>query len=230
MLIKRGKKGQGHIEMIISFSLFIGFVVTILLFYRPTVKSKDISLGVVERELMNNLTTDFYFFSVKMSGESDCFCFSSEYFSSGMNVIAYNSSKDKINAGTSGNSICIESGNNDFFYIYLSPEFGENNIECSNSITISNDNIGLLREAKVISNSALSSLKERYDIDYNRLKEELKITYDFRLAVFDELGDKILEFDKTAPLGRPVYSKDISIEILHEDGMIQKGTMKVYAW
>lgn len=224
------KRGQGHLEMIMSFTLFIGFVVTVLLFFRPTIKSKDVSLGTVERALISNLSTNFSFFSAKIPGQSGCFCFSSErYPISERGVIVLNSNRDKINAGVSasGNKICVTQDNaGTFFYVYLSSEFDRIEESCGTFAELTEGNTGLIRESQVISNKALYALKERYNASYNDLRSELRIDYDFRIAVFDNLGNKIFEVEKTVPLGRPVYSKDIPVEIIYANGDLKKAPLK----
>ena len=228
-MLKRGKKGQSHLETILSFTLFIGFVVTMLLFFRPATTSKEISLNVVEKAVISNLSVKLYFFSVKASDE-ECFCFTNPYPNIEGNVVIEDSGKNRLDAWKSYGKVCIEQNEADFFYIYFSSEFEESSGDCDRTIFLEEENLGLMRESDAISNTALNYMRERYTLDYNSLKAELGILYDFKATVFDMSGNEIFRIERKAPLGRPVYSRDVPTEIVYEDGKIEKVIIRVYAW
>jgi hypothetical protein len=231
-LFQKIRKGQGHIEMIMSFTLFLGFIITMLVFFRPAVKSRGVTLTLVENKITENISTWVYFFSIKASSP-DCFCFSNPYVGAKGNVIILNSSAGTVGGWVSGDSICIERSNSGFFYIYMSSEFKETDGDCNNNniITLDLENdVGLLRGIMAVSNSSLWNLKQEYDQNYTQLRERMGMSYDFRFIVFDRSNEKVMELQRKIPLGKPVYSKDKSVEIVYENGEVEESTIRFYVW
>lgn len=225
------KKGQGHIEMILSYTLFLGFVITMLVFFRPAVKSRGVSLSVVEDTITKNLTTNMYFFSAKVSGPN-CFCFANPYPEHNENLIVENATGGRVKGWRSGSSICIEKNPSDFFYVYMSDEFKQESGTCGATLTPLNPetDVGLLRDITVISNASLWAFKSRFSQNYTELQKSLDLPYDFKFSVFDSFGNEELTLDKKIPLGRPVYSRDQAVEIIYEDKTTKQAIIKFYAW
>lgn len=222
------KRGQGHIEMIISFTLFVGFVIFILLFLRPSTKSAEVSLNSIENALKDNLETDLSYFSIQSNGES-CFCFTNSEYNIPGNIVVVNQEKERVDSEKKGDAICIKADGKRFFYVYSSDEFSDGRIDCSpHTIT---PEFGQLRQIKAISNNALEEMAEKHAADYDSLKNELGIVYyDFSIKFVDSTGQEIISMDKTPPLGRPVYSRDVPVQIVYDNGDITYGIMKIFAW
>lgn len=231
------KRGQSHIEFIISFALFTTFVVLILFLFKPSFKSSEIGLTAIENSIMDNVNTNLSFYSVKSSTHvtGDCFCFNDnaeKYF------VAKNADKKIAYSFKSGeNLLCIETDNPAsirFYYVYLSDEFELPEPRTPlNCLTIEDKNAekGPLRESSVVSNNSLSIFNDRYHIDYVGLRQELGVTnYDFGVKVIDDAGGIIIDMSRRVPLGRPVYSKDVPIEIIYKDGSSTYDIMRISAW
>jgi len=227
-ILKR-KKGQGHIEMIMSFTLFLGFIITMLVFFRPAVKSRGVTLTLVEGNIIENLSTQVYFFSVKASNPN-CFCFSNPYEAEG-NVIIFDSSANVLGGWVSGDRICIERSSSNFFYVYMSDEFKSSSGTCNNVITVDAENdVGLLRTITAVSNSSLWNFKQEYDQNYTKLQERMGMSYDFRFIVFNSEHEQVMELQRKIPLGKPVYSRDKPVEIVYENGEVEESIIRFYAW
>ena len=101
---------------------------------------------------------------------------------------------------------------------------------CANVISVNKDKIGTLRKSEAISNKALESLIASYNEDYLTLLEDLETMHDFRFALFDNEGDNVLEVEKQPRAGSPVFSKDLPIEIIFQDGETGRYILRMYAW
>jgi len=225
------KKAQGHIEMIMSFGLFIGFVITMLFFFRPTVKSKEVSVGSVQTAILTNLSVESFYFSVSESAKTSCFCFTNPYPEASGNIIIRDRLRENVGGWINGNTICIEQNDNDFFYIFLSSAYDEaSSGTCGNTISLDEEAVGSLRKSEAISNKALENLRDSYNKDYFTLVESLQTMHDFRFALFDNQGTNVMEVEKEPQLGRPVFSKDLPIEILFKDGETGRYILRLYAW
>lgn len=222
------KRGQGHIEVIISFALFAGFVTFILLFLRPSTKSVEIGLNSVENAVKSRIETNVSYFSVKIDRNNrNCFCFDSEY-DVPEGIVVFNQDKEKVNSGKKNGEICIES-NEGFFYVYVSDEFAnQGGIACQNQAI---PEFGQLRNIKAVSYNKIENFKEDYERNYNELKNSLGIAYyDFSVKFIDSIGQEIAGMEKSAPLGMPVYSRDNPVQIVYSDGNIKYGVMRVFVW
>lgn len=230
------KRGQSHIEFIISFALFTTFVVLILLLFKPSFKSSEIGLNAIENSIMEKVNINLSFYSVKIPQVmQNCFCLNNDI---GINFIVKDKNKNIINSFDAG-GICINKNeiasttNFYYVYIYFSDEFGEPSKDGAGCLSLQDSGVekGPLRELSVVSNNSLYILNERYYTEYTQLKQELGITnYDFGVLVLDDKGNSIVKMSRTIPLGRPVYSKDVPIEIIYKDGNSTYDIMRISAW
>ncbi|MEM4230517.1 MAG: hypothetical protein QXF25_01440 [Candidatus Pacearchaeota archaeon] len=228
---KKIKRGQGHLEMIISFTLFISFVIFMLLFFRPSFKTQEISLTNIEKALRNNLTTKVFYYSLTNLSkiENNCFCFSNPHqMLRGKMVVARDLGKDKLNARLNNNQICISTEGETFFYVYFSEEFSESESACTGSPI--NANVGAVKELRLISNKSLNELKRNYENDYSNLKKQFGISSEFGVKILDPEGERNMDITKRAPLGRPVFAIDSPVAVAYEDGTIKYVIMKILAW
>lgn len=232
------KRGQSHIEFIISFALFTTFVVLILFLFKPSFKSSEVGLNAIENSVMDNINTNLSFYSVKSSRDlahvpQNCFCFANDIQG---NFIAKDANKSKVYSFPGAGGICINTqgttSNTAFYYVYFSDEF-ESEIEGTNCPPLLDSfaEKGPLRELSVASNKLLGILNESYYSDYAGLRQELGVTnYDFGVKVIDDKGNIVIDMSRRIPLGRPVYSKDVPVEIIYKNGSSTYDIMRISAW
>jgi hypothetical protein len=230
------KRGQSHIEFIISFALFTTFVVLILFLFKPSFKSSEIGLTAIENSVMDNVNINLSFYSVKIPQITQtCFCLNNDM---GINFIVKDENKSIIDSFGAG-GICVNkneiASTTNFYYVYFyfSDEFGEPSKDGAGCLLLQDSAVekGPLRELSVASNNSLSIFNDRYHIDYVGLRQELGVTnYDFGVKVIDDAGSIIIDMSRRVPLGRPVYSKDVPIEIIYKDGSSTYDIMRISAW
>ena len=230
--MRMNKRGQSHIEFIVSFTLFVSFVLVILLFFRPSTKSGDIGLDAIENAIMTKITTDYSFFSVKSSLNlmPDCFCFENHYPVSG-GIAAKDENKQRVAAALTGSRVCLKAQDElKFYYVYFSEEFSSSGWSCESPIIDNEVQTGPLIELGAVSNSMLGNFSEEYSNSYDSLKQELGISnYDFKVEVFEN-GNKTMAMERKTPLGRPVYSRDVPVEIVYSEGNLSYSIMRFSVW
>src|SRR3989344_2406188 len=225
-MIFRGKKGVSHLEMILSFVIFVGFMLFLLAIINPfkIIRSSDVYLDIIEREIVENISIKINFQTLKLDiSTSSCFCFNYGF----KNVIVKDKSYVKKKALTNG-KLCIEHTdlNNNFYYIYSSQEFDEYNTgfdpveqDCRDLAT-NEYSLGLFRVYDFSSFYKLKKLHDFTRIDYETIKEQFGLSFnrDFAFSVKDTENNIILNISKEVGRNIRVMAKEVPIHIVYYTG------------
>ena len=234
----KNKRGITHVEIILSFAIFVGFFIFLMAIFRPfsTSSGGEIYLDVVEREIKKSVSADVYFQTIKINESitiNDCFCL--EYKLG--NVIVKNEFETIITAET-GENLCIKSTGK-FFYVYSSKEFPDSdsnalyNSDCQNLLKDKNYVLGLIRSYSFYSNNKLNKLHFRTMQNYDDVKDELEIakSEDFSFSLRDkETNEIILENTKNATKMRRVLARDVPIQLVYNDGGFDYAMLNIKVW
>ncbi len=241
---KLKKRGITHVEAILSFVIFIGFIFFILpLFISFFEDNEDNSvyLDSLERNIILNVSSKLSFFTINTSKMDNNDCFEFEFSSSEgelSNIIV----KDKD--GNIVDGICEGYGNdkykisiNDeggFYYIYSSRGFEENEFS-GNCEEIEGDDfdLSLFRSYLVSSNKSLYNLKKNYEDNYYDLKKNLEVpqSKDFVFLVRDTIGNEnILNLTFTKPEGVSVAARNVPIQIIYSNGSLKYAILNLQIW
>lgn len=241
---KRGKmqnrRGIGHVEIILSFVIFIGFLIFLLVVFGPFKSAgvEEVYLDTLERGIKENTSIEVKFFSISLSHEQEnCFCFDYNFD----NVVVKNERDAFIEAfskgGGNSRKICINGGGK-FFYVYSSEEFVEqkfdyNEEDCS-QLTEGNYVFGLFSRYYFVSNNKLRKLHKNSKEDYEKTKEGLGLpsSKDFSFNVREtEFGEEnILNDTREQPKGVRVSARDIPMQIIYKDGNLKYAIMNIRVW
>ena len=233
MIIKK-KRGMSHIEMILSFIIFVGFLIFLfsIFVFLNVPHSNIISLDAVERAIKDNISVKMDFVTIKINETKDgCFWF--EYNLTG-NVSVKNESysvvKGKRELWGNKEGVVIN-GSGEFFYIYSSENFEEDVFDSSNCKKLNKKDysIGLFRSYKVVSFEKLERLKENYENDYEGLKENLGLKSDFVFSLNDFSGQTILEVEKNIPK-KEVLSRDVPVQLAYSNGTLSYAILNIRVW
>jgi hypothetical protein len=231
------KRGSGHLEIILSFVFFTGFMVFLFLTLKPyDTKSilDSVNKGVAksfEEKVSTNLTV--FFLKVNYTDfpiDKDCFSIDlppKTFFMYDFTNIYVDDFQEGVNASiNSGGKLEIEKGS-DSFRVFVSPEFEDENLPGCHKI--GNYKMGNILERKVLSYKSLIELKVNYNSNYELVKEELKIpeVLDFTITC-DELPE--INMEKTAPSSGEVSSRDFIYEVLKSDGSVINARFIVRVW
>jgi len=234
----RKKKGISHVEMILSFVIFVGFLIFIFAILNPLKISdeKDIYLNIVERGIRENTSIEFKFLSLSLNhswGKKKCFWF--RYNLS--NIIVKNESYGFVAALSRGGGkerkIYIN-GTGSFFYILSCEEFNESDFFPKGCEMLRSENytFGLLRKFDMTSYSRLEDLTKRYDSDYEGLKKEIGLPHskDFSFSVRDTSGKNILRVNKTISKQASILARDVPIQIVYKNGTLKYALLNIQVW
>ncbi len=242
-----------HIEIILSFIIFVTAVGFALYFFSPTRTSRlvDTSLEYVERELAENASVILKTYSIIVNNtgyqipsnviaiEIDNLCGNLDNV-----IIAENISGSKLNSKIKGsnsnkcpnvneNKIIVQNEwkEKDFIFIKVSEgimqaESSLGNAEVNNTYyQISTSDV-----KKLLSEKKLDDLNISYYQDYLSLKKEFNIPGRVNFGFKITLSDKIISAERFIPSGLEVYSKIKRIEILRRNGEIEYADLTLKVW
>lgn len=228
-----GKTGAAHLEIIISFIFFMGFVFFLLLLLKPydtTTLSSSVIAGLYdsfEEEIHTNLTN--LFLKANYTGASSCF-----YIQLPPGIFKYNLTNSLVR-NVSGGWIKseFENGNlninsNDIFYkVAISPEF--NSDDLNGCEQLSNYSLGSLIEWRVSSYNSLVNMSNKYTNDYESLRNDLNIpeVFDFGITC-EELPE--INMERLIPSLGDVIARDYILEVLKDTGEVINARFTIKVW
>lgn len=232
-----GKKGASHIEMIISFIFFIGFIFFLFLFLKPydtTILSGSVVAGLYntfEEAAHTNLTS--LFLKANYTGPRTCFNITLPnniflYALTGSRITNLSDTLIDSSIEEVGDNTDLNIGAKDIFYrVAISPEFGNETLSgCDNLSTFV---LGSKLERRVISYSALENMRDDYVKDYDKLKASLGVPGTFEFFIFSEdLPD--IEMKNKIPSSVEVTSYEYILEVLNSTGEITNARFVLGTW
>lgn len=237
------KKRGSHVGTVISFTIFIGFLIFLYVVIEPAVqtkKGKESLLNNLQTELLENATIDVVVSSVYIN----------ESFTTNKNCI-----KTRLVKNETGRSSIVKSSSNNpigsavelpdmlnikyegdfFFKVYHSYyNFNEYNLletsDCYLAEEGSNYSIGLVKKFSYLSEGKILELIELYSENYEKLKEDLNIPAgsEFSFSLTYENESKIgFEYPE---ISTEVYIKSLIMQFIDKDANIEFGALEISVW
>jgi hypothetical protein len=225
--LEKSKAAQSHVEMVLSFTIFVGFVMVILLFINP-IREKSIgyaSLEVVMEKVLSNLSLSYQYIGLILHDpvNSGCFTVNNTLGSNSKTLVLDDSGLLK-NSKNNRQTIDIEATPNARFYkVYFSEGFNYTSpsslVGCK-VLPRSNYSFGVL----VIENSVfldnLQDFNKSYHQDYATLKTRLESKEDFDFTVYNIDKTQILfDVSKSNKLKTGnVLAREVPLRIINKLG------------
>ncbi len=243
------ERGISHIEVMLSFLIFIGFVVFAFYFFSPAQTSRIVesATSYAFREIIESTSTEVESYYVKMdvSDESS----NSEFrkikipgIDNMKNVRAENKLGQFVEAWREGASDninfkadSVHDGNpSEGFAIFrfsedINPESpgsgGGGQLKDNEYSIISSDKIEFVSEKKI------RALNASYYDDYEKLKQQFNMpsSVNFEFSIVLDSGEEI-EAKRERPKGVEVFSNVRRIEVLREDGSVMFADLILRIW
>ena len=229
----KNKKGLSHIEVILSFVIFLGFLIFILAIFNPFRLSSDNAgeIYLAEKEIVAYSSLEVKFLSLVLNYiPNKCF-----YFNYSLDEVI---AKDEFYNFTPAYSIqqnneIYINGTNRFYYILSSDEFEERDFsgQCT-GLEKTNYTLGLFTKYNMTSYAKMTELANRHNSDYLSLKSELKIpaSDDFAFSISDSLNNLLLNISKKPPSNAKVVARDVPIQLVYKNGTIIYAKLNIKVW
>ena len=239
--------------MIISFAIFVIFVVLIFIILNPF-KQNDYNPtinGIVSDAIEKNITINVLTTSIKVKGNVEnlnppetCFSIGDSFFpESGMKVIAKSGGvkfgAKYVKTGDDKRIYIGDTEIRDVFYdIYFSTEFDDSSLSGCKELNYdgtanSEYQIGQTKPINFASNKSIYELNKMCNgAGYEKLKENFAIpaSRNFGFLVKDSSGVEIARCEKTITKNVDVYSSDRLIRVINTEGNINSATLQVVVW
>lgn len=250
LFLKKNRRGS-HVGMIISFAVFITFVVFLYTVIRPAVNvgaNEKATLDYLKTKITENISSNFTTAGVQIDSDENphqnCvtlenfFVLLSEQIPPPYRVIVKNETgsiqPSYLIALDSGNLLINRNNrNNLFFKVYSAPEFNglavNISVHCSSSIqyyTISSVTVN-----NYIFEKDVYAFMNYYNNSYNQLKIDLKVpeANEFGFDFTAGNGTK-LSIGESSGVSGGVYAEEIPIQYIDNNANIQSGFINIRLW
>ena len=226
---KRG--ASNHLEMILSFVLFLGFFFFVIIFLQPY-ETNILTTSIVDGAYYNFLqytNEEVVQFSIKINDAPlDCLSIPlQDSFQGYKSVFVYDINKNFSNSKILDKNIIIKNEKlSGFFNIILVKDFikPEEVLTCSN--VYENYQIGGIINESIISYTKIKDLKIEYDSNYEKLKEVFAVPGKFDFAINSE----IITLERPIPDNIKVMAKSYTERVILENGTIINVEFIIRAW
>lgn len=238
---KMKKKGT-HVGIMISFNLFILFLISIFLFITPSIGSTNEKERTIEEaysRIIENVSSNLTITIIKLEDsytpQKECFSLINGGWTSLEEAIVKNLSENIINSSKESNSILIDWKGDRLLKIYSSEEemneFPITSEDCSSSQENSDFEVSLIQKEKYPFESNIKTIEERYLTTYSNLKESLNIPprEDFGIEFKNSEGGEIFKLG-SSPSSREVYTKEFDIIYINNESSKKLGKIILSVW
>ena len=242
----RNCKGS-HVGMMLSFAIFVTFIVFLYSVFQPSISTgtdKSTLIKDINTKITENISSDFTSASVVIpeSSNPNTTCVTLTNFLGFMEVyppykvvvkneeledqevyiIDMTSPDLKINRQTTSNT---------FFKAYSSSEFNALTTGSIGScISTTSYSIGSVVSDKYIFEKKMYGVIDKYNIDYEGLKKQLKIAPNIEFSFEFTLTNKTVIGVNQEIISANVYAEEIPIQYIDNQANIRSGFIKIKVW
>jgi hypothetical protein len=242
--IIKSKLSQGHVEMILSFTIFAGFVVAMFFFLNPAKENKINygSLDAAENVILENISVSYDSIAVILNNPINpinpeaCFSVNNNFGLTEKSLVT--DEKGTIvpsNNDYSNLKIKIMPLNTNvkLYRIYFSDAFTSNNLGTTCNPLLSTDySFGVLTSENNILWENIQAMNKSYIENYDQLKKDLNVREDFEFVVYNLNRTQVL-FDTTSTHRLKtsfVLSRDIPMRIINKNATAIDIVLNLRVW
>ena len=231
------KRGVSHIEVILAFVLFMGFVGFAIYFFNPLknpIVGETFSKSAFN-EIIKNSSTEVVSYSIKILSDPlpNIVAINISDLGPGMNALAENYDGNRLNAEIENRLVYVQINGNNFIVIKFNAEFVPETISEHPLLDESFYDIASVNSERLVSKAKILQMNKSYysDAGYDSLKNSLKIqkekSFGFRM-IFDEsysINAEIADFSKSE-----VFAYEEKVKVLAQNGEIKFANLIVKTW
>ena len=254
MFRKKEKKGS-HIGIVLSFTLFVGFVFFFYSMVQPILKyeTKSNQIELLRERVIKETSKELNSFSVRIdwSGQTNPTCVKLVSFIDEVNIgeeIIVRNNENALDFYLSGSDLFVKTYEDPFIKVYESSGFEGNETEISGCAELNKGPsgylLGLIRTEERVFEAEVIRLIDEYSENYEDVKERLAVPkgndfgIGFSYSNGTELGFSYIDgifvstgnSELTPPQTANVFVDEIPIEYISADASRKIGTLKIILW
>ena len=238
MIYKKNKRAS-HVGVILSFVIFITFIVFLYSTIEPMTKvqrGKQDLVKYLKIELINKFKNNLTTVSIAIDEDISQDCIKINSIDAEGNVVVKNESGRILNSFLSSGKLNINREDCINLKIYYSKEFSEGSfLDCNTELQKDIDyTIGLIRTTKEIFLSKIINLTKfinESDSNYNEIKKELKIPLGSEFSfIFEDSDKKEIAKTKQKNVSVDVYAEEVPAQYIDSEANINPGFLKIKVW
>ncbi|MBS3071478.1 hypothetical protein J4408_00650 [Candidatus Pacearchaeota archaeon] len=237
------KEGASHIEVILAFVLFVGFIMFALYFFNPLNSSRlvDTSVDYLLNEIREKTEVAVDFYSLKIDSSVSDESIQLDYpddVDTSKNVASEGEDGEILDSRVAGNNIFVDRKNNDFIKLKFSETITENDNCCQNAKNLEAQGnegkkyiLASSNKRNIISEKKISEINKTYYENYNALKEEFNLPGRVNFAIVFFLSNKEVRMEKEIPNNFEVFTEETRVELIRDDnGKIEFADLIIKVW
>jgi len=206
-LMPISKHSQGHIEIILSFLIFIGFLLFMFIFINPfaSIESKDI-IDNIKDLIINDISDEVGKLSIIVDNNGDCY---------DRDILSnYGTKYLEVNEGRK-------------YTVYFNDIFGVSSVPACDTPAYT---LGTYSTEKMIIYEKIQELRTNYINNYEDLKTSLGILDEFAIELKRLDGGVEIGVNKEIPFGIEVKAVNIPIRVINSNGEISEFILNILVW
>jgi len=212
-----GKKAQMHVEMILSFALFILSITIIFLLLNPISKqsSNKMEINIIQQKILNKISSEVGIMSVITTTENGCYEFPLNY------INEYGSEFTEF-----------QQENLRKYNLYFSEDLSNTQTHNIPGCEPTGFSFGVYLTEDLIVYDKINELITEYNSAYEPLKDELRLNNDFtfKFKTKDNVEVQGLKTSKSPPSGINIIANEFPVRVIKSSGEIQELILNIQAW
>jgi len=214
--VKGFRNAQMHIEVILSFLLFMGAILAVFVFLNPLIKTPSpvVDINAMQEKIVGEISEKVGSISVITNVDGECYNFDSSY------VLVYGNEYTEVHfLGTRK-------------YVLYFSEFLEDSLVKNHDSGCVEDNykFGIYKEEMLIPYSNVEGFIENYNLDYEGLRDLLQMGSEFRITFKNLEGVVKLSGVKNIPEGVEVNAQEFPISVIKNNGDVEYLILNIQVW
>ncbi len=229
------KRGLGHVEAILSFVIFIGFLVFAFVFFSPFESGRTLtsSLDYTWREVSGFSEVNLEIYSIYITSTNSVVAIAIPGAPNNMNAAVEDKNGGVIASYTdlSGNVHFAKPANN-FVRIKFGPDFMRGNQITGIPLTAIDYTVSSSETREIFSEKRILELKNRYENDYSALRTEFNLPNRVHFGFASVLsGGTEISASREVPENAEVLSKNDRVAVVRiPSGVIEYAEARVFVW
>lgn len=230
----KNKKGS-HVGVVLSFGIFVTFLIFLYIAIEPALQTKQeqtLLINKLRPQIIDKVSTNFTTMTISNSSADDCIRIGDYEYADMNSTIVLDPQGDVISSNVSDGDLYIESSLEEFYKIHSADvQLDTQSFDTSTcGTTASSYERGINRKQNEISEQKTLDLIDEYDYNYSNIKKEFNVpdTKNFGIDFIHSNGTLVKA--NATNFTRDIFIKDFSIQYFDGNAEKKGGFLRIRIW